>query len=167
MGPQSEIVLNALRLSADDQKHYEIVLAALNAFSKPKKYVIFERARFFRRNQMTGEPAEHFIRVLYELADQCDFTDRSTQIREQLVVGILDERLSKEMQMMDDETLTKQKAVSVIRQAECFDKQSSELRSALRTENVDSVQGNSYTKKGNAKKPWCRLECSCLARLQT
>ena len=56
--------------------------------------------------------------------------------------------------MMDEETLTKQKAVSVIRQAECFDKQSSELRSASRTENVDSVQGNSYTKKGNAKKPW-------------
>ena len=31
---------------------------------------------------------------------------------------------------------------------------SSELRSASRTENVHSVQGNSYAKKGNAKKPW-------------
>ena len=58
IGPQSETVLNALRLSADDQKHYETVLAALNAYFKPKKYVIFERARFYRRNQMTGEPAE-------------------------------------------------------------------------------------------------------------
>ena len=54
MGPQSETVLNALRLSADDQKRYEIVLAALNAYFKPKKYVIFETARFYRRNQMTG-----------------------------------------------------------------------------------------------------------------
>ena len=35
MGPQSETVLNALGLSADDQKHYEIVLAALNAYFKP------------------------------------------------------------------------------------------------------------------------------------
>ena len=56
--------------------------------------------------------------------------------------------------MMDEETLTEQKAVSMIRQAECVDKQSSELRSAGRTENVHSVQGNSYAKKGNAKKPW-------------
>ena len=43
--------------------------------------------------------------------------DRSTQIRDRLVVGILDERLSKEMQMRDEETLTEQKAVSMIRQA--------------------------------------------------
>ena len=154
MGPQSETVLNALRLSAHDQKRYEIVLAALNAYFEPKKYVIFERARFYRRNQMTGEPAEQFIRALYELADKCDFTDRSTQIRDRLVVAILDERLSKEMQMMDEETLTEQKAVSMIRQAECVDKQSSELRSAARTGNVHSMQGNAYAKKGNAKKPW-------------
>ena len=88
MGPQSETVLNALRLNADDQKHYEIVLAALKkleCFFKPKKDVIFERARFYRRNQMTGEPAEQFIRALYELADKCDFTDRNTQIRDRLV----------------------------------------------------------------------------------
>ena len=37
MGPQSETVLNALPISADDKKHYEIVLAALNAYFKPKK----------------------------------------------------------------------------------------------------------------------------------
>ena len=154
MDTQSETVLNALRLSTDDQKRYEIVLAALNAYLKPKKGVIFERARFYRRNQVTGEPGEQFIRASYELADKCDFTDRSTQIRDRLVVGILDERLSKEMQMMDEETLTEQKAVSMIRQAECVDNQSSELRSAARTENVHSVQGNSYGKKGNAKKPW-------------
>ena len=42
----------------------------------------------------------------------------------------------------------------MIRQAECVDKQSSELRAASRTENVHSGQGNSYAKKGNAKKPW-------------
>ena len=64
MGPQSDTVLNALGLSADDQNHYEIVLAALNAYFKPQKYVIFERAIFYRRNQMTGEPAEQFFRAL-------------------------------------------------------------------------------------------------------
>ena len=75
MGPQAETVLIALGLSADDQKHYEIVLATLNAYFKPKKYVIFEWARFYRRNQMTGEPAEQFIRALYELAGKCDITN--------------------------------------------------------------------------------------------
>ena len=151
MGQQSYTVLNALGLSAVDQKHYEIVLAALNAYFKPNKYVIFERARFYRRNQMTGEPCEQLIRALYELANKCDFTDHSTQIRDRLVVGILNERLSKYMEMMDEETLTEQKAVSMIRQAECVDKESSELRSASRTDNIYSAQGNSYAKKSNAK----------------
>ena len=74
---------------------------------------------------MTGETAEQFFRALYDLADRCNFMDRSTQIRDRLLVGILDERLSKEMQLMDEETLTEQKTVSMIRQAERVDKQSS------------------------------------------
>ena len=37
---------------------------------------------------MTSEPAEQFIRALYELADKCDFMDRSMHIRDRLVVGI-------------------------------------------------------------------------------
>ena len=49
-----------------------------------------------------------------------DFTDLSTQSRDRLVVGILDERLSKEMQIMDEETLTEQNAVSMIRQRVCL-----------------------------------------------
>ena len=90
---------------------------------------------------------------------ECSVSRASAGFTEYLIMAnldardCLDERLSKEMQMMDEETLTEQKAVSMIRQAECVDKQSSELRSASRTENVHSVQGNSYAKKGNAKKP--------------
>ena len=65
-GPTVRDCPECIRAKRDDQKHYEIVLAALNAYFKPKKYVIFERAIFYRRNQMTGEPAEQFIRALYE-----------------------------------------------------------------------------------------------------
>ena len=44
------------------------------------------------------------------------YVDRIMQIRQRLVVGIPNEHLSKDMQMMDEKTLTDQKAVSVIRQ---------------------------------------------------
>ena len=44
------------------------------------------------------------------------YADRIMQIRQRLVVGIPNEHLSKDMQMMDEKTLTDQKAVSAIRQ---------------------------------------------------
>ena len=39
-----------------------------------------------RKSEVLQE--QQFIGALYELADKCDFTDRSTQIRDRLVVGI-------------------------------------------------------------------------------
>ena len=41
-------------------------------FFKVRRNVIFERARFNRRNQLSGESAEQYITTLYTLAANCD-----------------------------------------------------------------------------------------------
>ena len=53
--------------------------------------------------------------------------------------------------MLEEHTLTEQKAVSMIRQSDCVNKQSTALRMAGRSENVQSVRANPL-KKVNAKK---------------
>jgi len=46
---------------------------------------------------------EAFIRNLYELAEHCEFgTQRDEQIRDRIVIGILDKSLSKKRQMKSD-----------------------------------------------------------------
>jgi hypothetical protein len=58
---------------------------------------------------MPGETAETFIRSLYELADSCEFSPdmKSEQIRDQIVVGILDKKMSEKLQHEQDLTLEK------------------------------------------------------------
>ena len=79
--------------------------------------VIFERARFNRRNQLKGEPAEQYITELYRLVETCEYGNLTPErIRDRLVIGILDSRLSECLQM--DPELTLEKAKKLIRQGE-------------------------------------------------
>lgn len=67
--------------------------------------------------QRTGETAEEYIRTLHELADTCAFGEvKEENIRDRLVIGILDKELSEKLQMMPDLTLSK--AVELVRQSE-------------------------------------------------
>ena len=74
------------------------------------KNVIFERARFNCRNQLKGESAEQYITDLYRLAETFEYGDLTPQmIRDRLVVGILDLKLSERLQMEPKLTLERAK----------------------------------------------------------
>ena len=80
--------------------------------------MIFERARFNRRNQMEGESVEQYITALYSLAENCEYAE---WIRDRLVVGIRDTSLSERLQM--DPDLTLEKAKKTVRQKEAVKEQ--------------------------------------------
>ena len=89
---------------------YDTVITKLDGFFKVRKNVIFERARFNRRNQQQGESAEQYIIVLYELAEDCEYGAlHSEMIRDRLVVGIRDITLSEQLQTNAELTLDKAK----------------------------------------------------------
>ncbi len=93
------------------------VMEKLDGFFKVRHNVIFERARFNMRNQLPGEAAEKYIAELYRLADNCNFGNfRDELIRDRLVVGILNQKTSLQLQM--DPALTVEKAKKTIRQRE-------------------------------------------------
>ena len=88
LGEEAETVLASTKV-------YDTVLAKFNSFFKVCNNVIYERARFNRRKQLEGEPAERYIFELYQLANQNEYGAlKEEMIRDRLVVGIRDSPLS-------------------------------------------------------------------------
>ena len=93
-----------------------------------KRNIIYERARFNLRHQEEGEPVEVFVTSLSGLAEYCQFGAlHDDLIRDRIVVGIRDARLSENLQL--DHQLTLEKAVTSVRQSELIKEQQKTLRS--------------------------------------
>ena len=145
LGEQAEAVLTSTNTSAEDRKLYDTVITKLDGFFKVRKNVIFERARFNRRNQQQGESAEQYIIVLYELAEDCEYGAlHSEMIRDRLVVGIRDITLSEQLQTNAE--LTLDKAKKIIRQREAVHQQQCLLKGA-EPQSIEALQHGSY--RGN------------------
>ena len=105
--------------------NYEIVIARFDDHFVPRRNVIHDRACFHKRVQKEGETVESFVRSLYELAQYCEFgITKDEQIRDRLVIGILDSEVSQKLQLEAD--LTLERAILLARQSEQIKKQSVE-----------------------------------------
>ena len=117
MGEKAEDVLTSLSMSADELKDYSAVKTKLEGHFVKKRNIIFERARFNQRRQEEGEPVDAFITSLFTLAEHCQFgTLHDDLIRDRIVFGLRDSRLSEKMQL--DDTLTMERAITSARQSE-------------------------------------------------
>ena len=150
LGEEAEGVLTSTNATADERKVYDTVVGKFDAFFKVRRNVIFERARFNRRNQLDGETAEQYIMELYRLAESCDYGDlKDEMIRDRLVMGIRDAVLSQQLQLNAD--LTLEKAKKKIRQREAVGEQSKELKGA--TEGDISLEAVRYRKQPKGRGP--------------
>ena len=95
----------AATAAVPDTDNFDLVMKRFNAYFIPKCNVIQERAKFHLRVQQAGENAESFYRSLMELSETCDFKDKNEEIRDRLVIGILDKELSLGLQLKADLTL--------------------------------------------------------------
>ncbi len=95
LGEEAESVLSAIGITAAQRAVYTTVTDKFDAYFRIRRNVIFERARFNRRNQQDGESVEQYIMEIHRLADNCDYGNlKEDLIRDRLVVGIKDSRLS-------------------------------------------------------------------------
>ena len=122
MGEAADYIMISFGLTADDAKQYEQVKNRFESHFIVKRNIIFERAKFNLRSQQEGESVETFITDLHCLAEHCEFgVLKDELIRDRIVVGLKDKKLSEKLQL--DSKLTLEKAVTQARQSETVKKQ--------------------------------------------
>ena len=146
MGETADDIFQSFGLSDEDKKVYKTVKEHFDSHFIKRKNVIYERAMFNRRKQEDGETVDAFITSLYTLSEHCNYGAlREEMIRDRLVVGIRDSTVSLKLQM--NETLTLDKAVTTVREAETIKKQQPLLRSELQKETTNSSTFVSVVRK--------------------
>ena len=108
----------AAAAAVPDADNFDLVMKRFDAYFIPKHNIIHERAKFHLRVQQAGENGESFYRSLMEL---CDFKDKNEEIRDRLVIGILDKELLLELQLKAD--LTLENCVDRVRNSEMVKRQ--------------------------------------------
>uniref|UniRef100_A0A3B3CEF0 Gypsy retrotransposon integrase-like protein 1 n=1 Tax=Oryzias melastigma TaxID=30732 RepID=A0A3B3CEF0_ORYME len=164
MGDEADDVMRGLSVPADRRGTYQGVRDGFQAFFIVKKIVIYERAKFNLRKQEENETVDAFVTALYALAEHCGYGALHDElIRDRLVVGLSDKRLSERMQL--DPDLTLEKAINMARQSEEVKRQQSSLQNDTRTQHgdakcVDRVHKSSQKVKTKShpdfkqSKPW-------------
>ena len=127
MGDEADDLLSSFGLSDADKKKYDTVLEKFEGHFVQRKNVIFERAKFNKREQGEAEPVDAFVTDLYRLAKHCGYgTLHDEMIRDHIVSGLRDNRLSEKLQL--DSKLTLTIAISLARESEMVKKQQPLLR---------------------------------------
>ena len=140
MGKQADDVFQSFSLSVDQMKNYNTVKNKFKSHFVIRKNTIFERAKFNSRRQEDDESADSFITALYTLSEHCKYAGlREELIRDRLVVGIRDEKLSQKLQL--DPDLTLEKAINMVRQNEAVRQQQAIIRGSSE-QGIDAVRSS-------------------------
>ena len=145
MGDEADDILSSFNLINDQGKDYNTVKSKFDSHFIVRRNTIYERAKFNKRSQVAGESVDTFITSLHALAEHCNYGQLKEElIRDRIVVGILDVKLSEKLQL--DHELTLEKAVTQARQSESVKKQQVLMRPDLDKE-VNAVNRKQFPKK--------------------
>lgn len=155
MGDEANDVLATTGITEEEKKVYDTVITKLDDYFKERRNVIFDRAKFNTRCQQPGESADHFIAALYTLAVDCNYGDLKEElIRDRIVVGVRDAKLSERLQM--DSSLSLEKAKKAVRQAELVQQQKTTTRSTdAEPLSVDAMKKKNQPRTPRQKQKTC------------
>ena len=104
----------------------------IDGYFVQRKNPIFERAKFNQRVQAETETVDQFVTALYALVEHCEYEGLKEQmIRDRLVVGLRDSKLSERLQL--DSDLDLKKALAMARNSEAVRAQQTTVRGSTGT----------------------------------
>lgn len=157
MGNDAEDIFHSFALTGDDAKTFKTVVDRFQAHFVTRRNTIFERAKFNHRRQQDGESADSFITALYTLVEHCEYGQlKDEMIRDRIVVGIRDSKMSEKLQL--DPNLTLEKAVAQVRQREAVQKQQSVVRDESGTTSVDAIHKGRNNRQGKKKNSYNKTQ---------
>ena len=144
MGSCADEILTTLRVD-EETIEYKDLIKQIEDFFKVRRNVLAERQTFNKRIQgrkddgrTVEETIETFINGLYTLAETCNYgTLKDEFIRDRIIAGVKDERLSDTLVQQDDLTLTK--AVAIARKWEARETDLKAIRGESSSSQVDFV----------------------------
>ena len=94
LGDEAHDIFASTSITDEERKNYKKVVEKFDGYFDVRKNVIFERARFNKRNQLESETAEEYITALYGLIETCKYgvlkeemlRDRLMEIRQKEAV---------------------------------------------------------------------------------
>ena len=126
----------------EDASVFDKAVLKLDNYFAPKSNEPFERHKFRKMKQENGENVGHFVAKLKRQAQYCAFTDKDTQIRDQLIEGCLAARLRK-LFLEKGNALKLDNALEIASSFEAVQFQSNEMNS----ENVNRVELKRHDKR--------------------
>ena len=138
-GPEAQEIHSQFRYDAtvgESKEDYEQVLRKFRNYCAPKKNTVFERYRYWSRDQMESENVDSWVKDLRIRAVSCEFKEQEDlMIRDKLVFGVKDSRVKERLLRVSD--LTMERAIDIIRAAESTKLQLREMAGESASKSVD------------------------------
>lgn len=132
-----------LTFNLPDETTYKEIIAAFDKYCSPKQNVVFERYKFYNRNQGHGEPFDNFFTDLKKLVKFCEFGNQeSSMIRDRIVLGVWDKSLQEKLLQVGNIELDK--ATELCRTWEVTQEQAKKLQVDSHTADIQFLKKDKY-----------------------
>ena len=92
----------------DRASDYNSVLKKFKEYCEPRKNEVFERYKFWQRDQHEGETIDQWVNDLRILLGSCEYGDQKEKnLRDRILFGVADTRVKERLLRESDLTLTK------------------------------------------------------------
>ena len=144
----------------DEHSNTDDVISEMQAYLRSQRNMVLDRKHFYSRNQQIGETFDDYYMNLQEISSFCDFCQQciEDQYRDRIITGISDEETVREL--LAEEKLTLEKAVSICRARENANKDNAALQQDSTSDNATGIpKVSSYRKaKFHSLKPTLKYD---------